>query len=351
MKLFKFMKMKRLAYIALAGILIMASCNKAELGPVVSDNPTAPTILEPVSGAALVLTDAAAQDTLTFVWTPADYGFDAAVTYTLEFAKAGSDFVGSGTVGITVNDTLKISVEDLNNKMIASELMDGVLTNIELRVKAVVSTAIADLYSPVLPVGVNPYLVEVIYPQLQVPGAYQGWDPGNNNTVIFSLKSDNKYEGYLFFPEANNEFKYTVGAGWDVNYGDTGADGTLEPSGDNIKAGEAGMYKLNVDLNNKTHTLVLTNWGLIGSATPGGWDTDTNMDYDAETRLLTLTIDLVAGDIKFRANDAWSLNYGDNGANGSLEFEGANIFVAEAGNYTITLDLKGPVYKYKIKKN
>ena len=351
MKLFKFMKMKRLAYIALAGILIMASCNKAELGPVISDNPTAPTILAPVAGDALVLTNAAANDIITFAWTPADYGFDAAVTYTLEYAKAGADFQGSGTVGITVNDTLQISVEDLNNKMIASEYADGILTNIELRVKAVVSTAIAEIYSPVLAIGVNPYLVEVVYPQLQVPGAHQGWDPGNNTTVIYSLKSDNKYEGYMYFAEAANNFKYTVGPDWGVNYGDDGADGTLEPGGANIVAGDAGMYKLNVDLNNKTHTFLLTNWGLIGSATPGAWDTDTNMDYDAETRLLTLTIDLVVGDIKFRANDGWALNYGDNGANGSLEFEGANIAIAEAGNYTITLDLKGPVYKYKIKKN
>jgi hypothetical protein len=345
------MKMKRLAYIAFAGILIMASCNKAELGPVISDNPIAPTLTAPTSGAAIVLTEATAADMITFAWTPADYGYDAGIAYTLQYDKAGNDFKNAVTMGMTTDDTLQVSVEALNNKMIALELADGVLTNLDFRVKSYVSDLITDLYSPTVTIGVNPYLVEVVYPQLQVPGAYQGWDPANNTTVIFSLKSDNKYEGYIFFPEAGNLFKYTVGPTWAENYGDNDADGTLEKDGANLVAGDAGMYKLNVDLNNKTHTFALTNWGLIGSATPGGWDTDTNIDYNAETRLLTITIDLVAGDIKFRANDAWDLNYGDDGANGSCEVNGANIAIAAGGNYTITLDLKGPVYRYKIKKN
>ncbi|MFH0760075.1 MAG: SusE domain-containing protein [Bacteroidota bacterium] len=343
--------MKRLAYIALAGILIMASCNKAELGPVILDNPIAPTLTAPANGEAIVLTEATAKDTVTFAWTTADYGFAAGVTYTVQYDKAGNDFQTPVTLGLTTNDTLKVSVEDLNNRMIALEIADGVLTNIEFRVKSYLSDLVTDLYSPALTVGVNPYLVLVVYPQLQVPGAYQGWDPANNTTVIFSLKSDNKYEGYIYFPEAGNNFKYTVGPSWGENYGDDGADGTLEPNGANLVATDAGMYKLNVDLNNKTHTFALTNWGLIGSATPGGWDTDTNMDYNADTRLLTITIDLVVGDIKFRANDAWTLNYGDNGANGTCELDGANIAITDAGNYTITLDLKGPVYRYKIKKN
>lgn len=343
--------MKRLAYIAFAGILILASCNKAELGPVILDNPIAPTLTAPANGEAIVLTDATANDVVIFAWTPADYGFAAGVTYTVQYDKAGNNFQAPVTMGVTTNDTLEVLVEALNNKMIALELADGVLTNIEFRVKAYLSDFVTDLYSPVVTAGVNPYLVEVVYPQLQVPGAYQGWDPSLATTVIFSLKSDNKYEGYIYFPIANNEFKYTVGPDWSENYGDDGGDGTLERNGANILSTEIGMYKLNVDLNNKTHTFALTNWGLIGSATPGGWDTDTNMDYDAETRLLTITIDLVAGDIKFRANDGWTLNYGDNGANGTCEPDGANIAIGEAGNYTITLNLKGPVYRYKIKKN
>ncbi|OFY45566.1 MAG: hypothetical protein A2X22_05210 [Bacteroidetes bacterium GWF2_49_14] len=343
--------MRRLAYIAFAGILILASCTKAELGPVISENPTAPTLTAPASGTNLVFTEATANDNVTFSWTAADFGFDAAVTYTVQYDKVGNDFKAPVTLKTTTELTASTKAEDLNSGFLGAEFPFGEVTGIEIRVMATISEIIPSIYSPVVNLGVNPYEVVVVYPQLQVPGSYQGWSPEDNNTVIFSKLSDKKYEGYIFFKDAGTFFKYTVGPSWSENYGDNGADGTLESGGADILAGDAGMYKLNVNLNNLTHSFTKTDWGLIGSATPGGWDNDTNMEYDAETRLLTLTVNLVAGDIKFRANDDWAINLGDNGNNGSCEYEGANIPIAAAGNYTLTLDLKGPIYRVKIKKN
>ena len=34
-------------------------------------------------------------------------------------------------------------------------------------------------------------------------------------------------------------------------------------------------------------------WGVVGDATSGGWDKDTQMDYDATTRLWTVTTSLL----------------------------------------------------------
>ncbi|HSF89657.1 MAG TPA: RagB/SusD family nutrient uptake outer membrane protein [Saprospiraceae bacterium] len=186
------------------------------------------------------------------------------------------------------------------------------------------------------------------YPVLYVPGGYQGWDPTKTTTVLASANVDGRYEGYLYFPDANTEFKFTDGPSWDVNYGDTGADGVLDASGDNIRAGEPGLYKIDVDLNTLTYTLLRTEWGLIGSATPGGWDSDQNFTYDAASNSLVIQLDLVPGDIKFRANDDWGLNYGDNGNDALLERDGANITIANAGNYKITLFLDKPDHTYSI---
>jgi hypothetical protein len=55
--------------------------------------------------------------------------------------------------------------------------------------------------------------------------------------------------------------------------------------------------------------------------------------------------------MKFRANNDWAVNLGDNDANRSLEYGGANIAVAESGNYTIELNLGNAVYTYKLTKN
>lgn len=187
-----------------------------------------------------------------------------------------------------------------------------------------------------------------VYPVLHVPGSYQGWDPANETTVVASVASDDKYEGYLNFPDAGTQFKFTQGTSWDVNWGDTGGDGTLDPGGDNIVAADAGYYKVNVDLTALTYTITKTDWGVIGSATAGGWDNDQNMTYDATTGLWSATLDLVAGEIKFRANDGWDINLGDDGANGILEYGGANIAIPQAGKYVITLKLGAPDYTYTI---
>lgn len=186
------------------------------------------------------------------------------------------------------------------------------------------------------------------YPVLYVPGGYQGWDPTKTSTVLASANVDGTYEGYLNFPDANTEFKFTDGPAWDVNYGDTGADGVLDPGGDNIKAADPGFYKIDVDLNTLTYTLLKTDWGLIGSATPGGWDSDQDLTYDAESNSWSILVDLVPGDIKFRANDAWDLNYGDTGKDGLLEKNGDNIAIATAGKYKVTLFLDKPDHTFSV---
>ncbi len=197
-------------------------------------------------------------------------------------------------------------------------------------------------HSPVPPKQKNAYTL------LYVPGSYQGWDPANTTTVLASVNNDNVFEGYLNFPDANTEFKFCVNPNWDLNYGDDGGDGTLEQNGANIVAADAGYYKINVDLNTLTYTKLMTHWGVIGSATAGGWDSDQDMTYDAESGMWKAVLDLTAGEIKFRANDGWDLNYGDDGNNGILEQGGANIAIPEAGTYTISMKLGIPDYTYTI---
>lgn len=185
------------------------------------------------------------------------------------------------------------------------------------------------------------------YPVLYVPGSYQDWNPANPATVIASVLSDGKYEGYFYFA-AGDQFKFTDGPTWDVNYGDTGADGTLDPGGDNISVSEPGVYKINVDLPGLTYTIVKTNWGLIGDATPGGWTDDLDMTYDAASGMLSVVAELTTGSVKFRANDGWDINLGDTGLDGILEYGGENIPIADAGTYTVSLKVGPPDYTYTI---
>jgi hypothetical protein len=73
------------------------------------------------------------------------------------------------------------------------------------------------------------------------------------------------------------------------------------------------------------------------------------MTYNAGTKLWTVTTNCVAGEFKFRANSDWGINFGDTGADLTLEYDGANIAVGTAGSRTITLDLRVPGnYTYTI---
>jgi hypothetical protein len=92
-----------------------------------------------------------------------------------------------------------------------------------------------------------------------------------------------------------------------------------------------------------------TDWGLIGSATPDGWNSDQNMTYDPTDRTWNITLNLIGGqEVKFRANDGWDLNYGDTGANALLEAGGDNIKIPSDGLYAIKLYLDKPDYTYSI---
>lgn len=193
------------------------------------------------------------------------------------------------------------------------------------------------------------------YPVIYVPGDYQetvygfgGWDPTNTTTVLASVNDNGIYEGYKYFLEGS-QFKFTPEPVWDLAYGDTDGDGILDSdNAPNFTIDEEGMYRLTVNLNDLSYSIEKMDWGLIGDATPGGWDTDTNMAWDSDEKALVLQLDLTAGSIKFRANDGWDVNLGDPELDGLLGYGDDNIGITSAGNYLIKLYLDRPDYTYSV---
>ncbi len=189
----------------------------------------------------------------------------------------------------------------------------------------------------------------VQYPKIYTPGSFQDFDFSNTSNALSSVESNNVFEGYKYFPEPNGEFLVTRIPDSNAPYfGDNNGDGTLDQFGDNIVVPEAGLYFIKVDLNQNTYEMTRTEWGIIGDATTGGWDTDQDMVWDAENNAMKANIVVTDGAIKFRANDAWEINYGDNGADAVLDFGGDDIMV-EAGDYEVLLFLERPDYTFQIR--
>lgn len=178
------------------------------------------------------------------------------------------------------------------------------------------------------------YTVELlgeVSPYLYTPGNHQGWNPAAS-AKLYSTDFMS-YTGYL---SLDGEFKFTSAPDWDhINYGD-GGNGTLSTSGGNLSASK-GFYYAEANVTTLTWKVTeITTYGIIGGF--NDWSASLPMTFDAATSTYTVEAELPANtEFKFRANDDWAINLG--GTLGNLVPNGGNIMVAEAGTYTITLDL------------
>lgn len=333
--------------------LLFWSCEKDETRAVLIEG-AAPTLS--ASKATLSLSQANENDTaVVFNWNSVDYGFKNAINYVLQISKAGTNFAPATTteIGVTKKNLRQaFTVAEINrelNKILPSE----VNSEVEVRLKS----DVANILSNVVKMTVKPYKVRVLYsyPQaINVAGNFQGWSPETAPQIV-SLSNNGQYEGFINFSNATSpEFKFVKGNNWGA--GDFGSAGQnmLGDGGGNLTLPESGMYLIRANTNNRTWVSdKITGWGLIGDAIPGtGWSSDQDMTFNPTTQTYSITIDLIPGAIKFRANDDWPINLGDNGNDGKPELNGANIPIAAAGNYTITLDiLVGGNWSYSIKKN
>lgn len=177
-----------------------------------------------------------------------------------------------------------------------------------------------------------------------VGSAYNNWGATPDFMLDYDPYSD-VFRGIVTL--LSGEMKFRMNNDWAVNYGDDGNDGTLDAGGANIVV-TGGIYIVTVDMNDMTYTLEPIDyvWGLVGSAY-NNWgatpDAQFTRDWSRPFNDIWILrdVDLLAGEYKFRANNDWAVNYGDDGANGTLEAGGANI-VSVAGTYTITLDFSDP---------
>jgi len=139
---------------------------------------------------------------------------------------------------------------------------------------------------------------------------------------------------------------------------ETNADGNFVPL-------ESGAYNFILDIEATTSTYTLNvepggtpipehYWGIIGSSVPPyDWSVDVDMTWDYTTNIWSITIDLVTGEFKFRADDDWALAYGIDGEGNLTDAGGSpNIPLTEDGNYTIELILTDPeAPTYTVTKN
>jgi hypothetical protein len=177
-----------------------------------------------------------------------------------------------------------------------------------------------------------------------VGGAYNNWGATPDFILEYDQYSD-VFRGIVTL--IDGEMKFRMNNDWGTNYGDNGADGTLEDGSANIVV-TAGIYIATVNLKDLTYSLEKIDnvWGLVGGAyNDWGATADAKFKRDWSKPFndvwILNNVTLINGEYKFRSNNDWGTNFGDNGGDGVLENGGANL-VAVAGTYSFVLDFSNP---------
>lgn len=175
-------------------------------------------------------------------------------------------------------------------------------------------------------------------PNLYTPGDANGWNQSASQMLFTNNYSD--YYGYAVL--ATGGFKFTDAPDWNhTNYGASGNEGILSTDGGagNLAVPVTGLYWCHVNTASLTYAVTyIETIGVIGDATPGGWDASTALTPSAD--FLTWTGEITfsgSGEFKFRANNGWDINLGGNLQD--LVQDGGNLATPGAGTYTVTLNL------------
>jgi hypothetical protein len=159
---------------------------------------------------------------------------------------------------------------------------------------------------------------------------------GAQNEFIFALN----FDGLQSQTWGGSTFLVHAAIGGSMNPTDFGVNGGW--GGLRTTKNLVNKFAVDVDaLNNSLGTQ--SDWGLVGNATQNGWDGPDMEMYQTATNQYAIYADLNDGEMKFRFNEDWGQNYGDNNSDGTLDPGGDNILIS-AGTYYIELDLDNSLY-------
>jgi starch-binding outer membrane protein SusE/F len=359
-------------------MISLGSCEEKDVDPVavaaggpklsVSNIPTAGLVLDQANPDMLIA---------SLNWEPSQNGVISEANYSLEIAKTGTNFATVIPAGTSTNKFANFTNKQLNELLPAPTFTPFTQTTLDVRVKSSLGNGANALiqYSNVIKIKVTPYSLDL--PKLGVPGNHQGWTPTSPTLPVLASSGfgQKNFEGYL---NLDGGFKLltqrpdgTFNWGGGTEWGDDGSfAGVLVANGGGNLSATTGYYLLKADTrltgagSLSWSATPITRWDITGDATPLSWpdasngNNSTPMTYNPTTKKWSITINLTGGkDIKFRANNAWSINLGkfDASKTGNdyggkdMSYGGFNIPIATTGSYTVTLDVSNPrAYKYTI---
>ena len=296
----------------------------------------APTFVGVSDGDAFVLSldnnDATA---VTVGWDDPilDSSLNIDVAYIIEAALPNTSFASPIEVGNVLNmSSITLTNAQLNNVAIQAGIPVDTAGELELRIRAIITDAasgsVLERISTSITINVTTYLtvLDLSTNWGVVGSAANNW--GATPDLPF-WKTDVAGVLNAYVTLTDGEIKFRENNDWANNYGSSSSSGgALTSGGGNITV-TAGSYKIVMDLNNLTYTIESFSLGIVGGAYNNwGATPDFMLEYDEYSDVFRGIVTLIDGEMKFRMNNDWGTNWGDDGADGSLEAGGANIQVS-----------------------
>ena len=270
------------------------------------------------------------------------------INYVLEAATPNTSFASPIEVG-SVNNTNSISLT--NSQLNAVAIQTGIEVDtsgdVEMRLISTITDAasgtVLERITETVTINVTTYLtvLDLSTTWGVVGSAANDWG-ATPDLPFFKTDVDGVLVAYVNL--IDGEIKFRENNVWDNNYGsDSSTGGALVSGGGNLTV-TAGSYKIVMDLNNLTYTIESFSLGIVGGAYNNWGSTpDFMLEYDPYSDVFRGLVTLIDGEMKFRLNNDWGTNWGDDGTDGTLDPGGANIVVS-AGTYFATVNMNDLTY-------
>lgn len=238
-----------------AAALLLSACEKDESRVVINSN--AKVELMPSASSATITTGTSDKEAVTYTWNAVDFGYNAAVTYTLQFAKQGTNFASPQefVLGNALSKSFTVKqLNDLYNAIDCSLPASPAPFPLEVRVKASVGDASPAVISPVKTLTASPY-PDFIAPTDKwglVGPAGDGW-PDDNNPTDRNLPYDCRVRGYVARMTLKaGPFKFRRNKSWSTNLGGVTGDYTkgvaLTTNGPDMMITTPGTYTVKLEV-------------------------------------------------------------------------------------------------------
>ncbi|PBJ11422.1 SusE domain-containing protein [Flavobacterium sp. ACN6] len=299
-----------------------------------------------VSSNSIVLTENIAEDQVLLVsWPEVTFPVEAPVKYALQFDLVGDT---SGAAAWQKAKRIEVGTDVLSKTLIGQDLNKiavdlGLPIDVEGKLVVRVEAAMdRKVYSNPITLTITPYEKSVVFGEIYMPGAYQGeWNV--DTALALPAIAKGIYQGYVtVLPGYGTVFKLNQGRNWEQYYGAGATNNDLQNmSTADFSLPGTGSYQVKVNLNTLKWTAAPYSWGIVGDATAGSWDNSTPMNYDYQTKTWKITVDLVPGNVKFRLNNSWTVNYGPKNTTEGLVYldDQGSYYVGEGGTYEITFKI------------